>query len=154
MIDFTRENGEFLLTAQMTLPRPREAVFTFFADAMNLETLTPPWLQFEILTPQPISMRAGTLIDYRLRLRGFPVKWRTRITAWEPPARFVDEQLQGPYRLWVHEHTFADVPDGTLVNDRVRYRVPGGRLVNRLLVQRELNAIFSFRQARLREMLG
>lgn len=154
MIEFTREGGEFVLTARMAVPRPLDEVFTFFADAMNLERLTPPWLRFEILTPQPILMRAGTLIDYRLRLRGIPVKWRTEITAWDPPVRFVDEQLQGPYRLWVHEHTFVDAPDGTLVSDRVRYQVPGGRLVNRLLVQRELHAIFSYRQARLREMLG
>ena len=154
MIEFGRENREFTLQARMAVPRPSAEVFTFFADTMNLETLTPPWLRFEILTPQPILMRAGTLIDYRLRLRGIPVKWRTAITAWDPPVRFVDEQLQGPYRLWVHEHTFVDVANGTLVIDRVRYRVTGGRLVNRLMVQRELHTIFNYRQTRLRGMLG
>jgi ligand-binding SRPBCC domain-containing protein len=145
----------FELTARLALPRPAAEVFAFFADAGNLELLTPPWLHIEIRTPRPIAMRPGALIDYRLRLRGLPVSWRTAITAWEPPRRFVDEQLRGPYRLWVHEHTFEEQPDGTtLAGDRVRYAVPGGRLVHRLLVARDIRTIFAYREARMRELFG
>ena len=153
MIEFGCDGEIFTLAACMTLPRPRTEVFTFFADPGNLETLTPPWLRFHILTPQPVIMRVGALIDYRLRVHGLPVRWQSEITAWEPPVRFVDEQRRGPYRVWIHEHTFEEGDGGTEVWDRVRYIVLGGRLVNRLLVRRDLRAIFSFRQKRLREIL-
>jgi ligand-binding SRPBCC domain-containing protein len=143
------------LRTRIRLPQPRPEVFAFFADAGNLQALTPPWLHFQILTPMPLAMQRGALLDYRLRLRGIPVRWRTAITAWEPPCRFVDEQLRGPYRLWVHEHTFEETPDGgTAVADRVRYRVPGGALVNRLLVARDLKAVFTFRSATLLRLFG
>lgn len=145
----------FELTARAALARPRSEVFAFFGDAANLEALTPPWLGFEIRTPRPIAMGQGALIDYRISLRGIPVSWRTEITHWEPPHRFVDEQLRGPYRLWVHEHTFEEQPDGTtLAADRVRYAVLGGRLVNRLLVERDLRKIFAFREAKMSELFG
>ncbi len=145
----------FELTARAALARPRSEVFAFFGDAGNLEALTPPWLRFEIRTARPFAMRQGALIDYRLRLRGIPVSWRTEITCWEPPHRFVDEQLRGPYRRWVHEHTFEEAPDGTtLAGDRVRYAVLGGRLVHRLLVERDLRTIFAYREARMNELFG
>jgi len=96
-------------------------VFPFFAEARNLETLTPPWLKFEVLTPAPIVMRPGTLIDYRIRVHGLPIRWRTEITAWDPPHRFVDVQLHGPYTLWHHTHTFEERDGGTLCLDHVRY---------------------------------
>jgi ligand-binding SRPBCC domain-containing protein len=145
----------FELTARAALARPLSEVFGFFGDAANLEALTPPWLGFEIRTQRPIAMRQGALIDYRISLRGIPVSWRTEITLWEPPNRFVDEQLRGPYRLWVHEHTFEEQPDGTtLAGDRVRYAVLGGRLVNRLLVERDLRKIFAFREAKMSELFG
>lgn len=134
------------------LPRPRAEVFEFFADAGNLERLTPPWLAFEILTPRPIAMRVGALIDYRLRVHGVPLRWRTEITAWEPPQRFVDEQLRGPYRLWHHTHTFIEKDGGTAVQDRVRYAVLGGILVQRLLVERDVRTIFAYREKVLREI--
>lgn len=143
------------LHRSLWLPADVETVFAFFAEAGNLERLTPPLLRFEILTPQPIEMAEGTLIDYRLRIRGLPVRWRTRIAAWDPPHRFVDEQLRGPYRMWVHEHTFEPSDNGTVVRDRVRYRVPGGPLaplVHRLIVRRDVEAIFDFRERELRRI--
>lgn len=133
-------------SAELWLPQPPEKVFPFFADARNLETITPPWLKFEVLTPGPIEMKVGTLIDYRLKVHGFPLSWRTEITAWEPLHRFVDEQLCGPYRRWVHTHTFEPRDGGTLCHDRVEYAVPGGRLVNWLLVRRDVETIFRYRQ--------
>ena len=138
----------------MWLPHPLAIVFELFADACELETITPPWLRFEVLTPRPVDMRAGTLIDYRLRLHGIPIRWRSEISAWEPPLRFIDRQIRGPYRLWVHEHTFVESGGGTLVRDRVEYQVPGGRLVDRLFVRRDLLKIFRFRQETLRRILA
>ena len=149
-----RVGGGYVLTAEQALPHTPADVFPFFADAANLERITPPWLRFRIPTPLPIDMRAGALIDYRLRLRGVPVRWRTEITAWEPPHRFVDEQLRGPYRWWVHEHRFEPIEGGTLATDRVEYGVPGGRLAQRLLVGRDLERIFRYRQQALRDELG
>lgn len=142
------------LRTEILLPRPREEVFGFFADAGNLQAITPDWLHFRILTPRPIEMRPGALIEYRLRLHGLPLRWKTGITAWDPPHRFVDEQLRGPYRLWVHEHTFQEVDGGTLVGDYVRYAVLGGTMVNRLFVEGDVRRIFEFRQERLRERFG
>lgn len=144
----------FEVHARTRVPRPRPEVFAFFADAGNLEVLTPPFLGFRILTPQPIEMHPGTLIDYRISLHGLPLKWRTRIAVWEPPARFVDEQLKGPYRLWVHEHTFEDAGASTVVVDHVRYASPFGALANWLLVAREVKTIFAYREAKLKEVFG
>jgi ligand-binding SRPBCC domain-containing protein len=145
------------LRTGIRLPRPRSEVFGFFSDAANLQELTPPWLHFRVLTAQPIAMRKGALIDYRIRLHGLPIGWKTEITAWEPPRRFVDEQLRGPYRLWVHEHSFKEIEGGTLAGDFVRYSVPGGALgtlANRLLVARDLRTVFRYRHRRLQEMFG
>jgi ligand-binding SRPBCC domain-containing protein len=139
------------LTAQQELPAPPAAVFPFFADAANLEAITPPFLRFRILTPQPVAMHAGTLLDYRLRLHGVPIAWHTRITVWQPPVRFVDEQLHGPYAVWRHEHRFAATADGrgTTVTDEVLYAHAGGAIANRLLVAPDLERIFRYRQERL-----
>lgn len=144
--------GTFELTTRVWIPRPVDEVFRFFADAHNLNVITPPFLHFRILTPAPIPMRPGTLIDYRIRLRVLPITWRTRIATWEPPFRFVDEQLHGPYRLWRHTHTFSAVEGGTMMEDRVRYRVPGGAMVNALFVQRDLRRIFRYRLEALRQV--
>jgi ligand-binding SRPBCC domain-containing protein len=140
--------------SELWLPSPRNEVFSFFADASNLERITPPWLKFQILTPGPITMRAGALIDYRLRVHGLPIRWQTEITAWEPPFRFVDEQRRGPYRRWIHTHTFQARDGGTLCTDEVRYAVPGGRLINWLLVRRDVAAIFAYRATVLRAHFG
>ena len=145
----------FEFRARTRVPRPRAEVFAFFANAANLEKLTPPWLRFEILTPPPIEMRPGTLIDYRIHLRVIPLRWRTEITAWEPPHRFADQQLKGPYRLWLHEHTFEEEGDNaTICGDYVRYAVPFGALANWLLVARDVRQIFAYREKRLGEIFG
>lgn len=139
---------------ELWLPLPPEKVFPFFADAFNLEAITPPWLNFNILTPRPIPMREGTLIDYRLRVRGLPLRWRTRISAWQPPHRFVDEQLRGPYRQWIHTHTFEVRDGGTLCRDIVQYAVLFDYIVHPLFVRRDVEKIFAFRQAALRARFG
>lgn len=142
----------YRLEATQFLPYRREEVFEFFSDAFNLQTLTPAWLHFTVLTPPPIQIMRGTLIDYKLRLRGIPLRWQSRISVWEPPFRFVDEQVRGPYRLWHHEHVFEEVSGGTLCHDYVDYAVYGGRLINSLLVRPDLMKIFSIRQQKLREL--
>jgi ligand-binding SRPBCC domain-containing protein len=145
--------GVHELTTWQWLPRPRNEVFAFFSDARNLQRITPPFLGFRVLTPEPITMRVGTLIDYRLTLRGVPLRWRTEITAWDPPVRFEDIQLRGPYAEWIHTHTFEEQDQGTLVRDAVRYRLPGPDvvtgLVNRLLVAPDTRRIFEFRHRAL-----
>lgn len=130
---------------ELWLPRPLEEVFAFFSDATNLEAITPPWLRFRILTRTPIEMRCGTVIDYKLRIRGVPIRWRTLITAWEPPRRFVDEQVRGPYRLWRHEHTFEPGGAGTTMCDRVQYALPCDLLLHRWLVRPDIERIFAHR---------
>jgi ligand-binding SRPBCC domain-containing protein len=141
------------LSASQWIARPIAEVFDFFADAHNLEALTPASLRFGVVTPRPIDMGSGTTIDYRLRLHGIPIRWRSEIETWQPPYRFVDVQLRGPYRFWRHEHAFREDEGGTTVFDHVRYRAPGGGLVNRVLVARDLKKIFRYRQARLPGML-
>jgi ligand-binding SRPBCC domain-containing protein len=146
--------AEHRFMCEIQLARPIEEVFAFFADAQNLQTLTPPWLRFEILTRGSIKMARGTRIDYRLRLHGFPLRWTSEITAWEPPRRFVDEQVRGPYRVWIHQHTFEERDGGTVVRDDVRYAVPGGALIDRLFVRPDLRKVFEYRHSRLREIFG
>jgi ligand-binding SRPBCC domain-containing protein len=148
----------YRLHTSLWLPLPRIEVFAFFADAKNLERITPSFLAFRILTPTPLEMRSGTVIDYRVGLRGLPMKWRSKITTWEPPARFVDVQVRGPYREWTHTHTFEERDDGTLVIDSVHYSLRGpsfiGRLVNSLLVAPDLTRIFTFRHEALEDAFG
>jgi ligand-binding SRPBCC domain-containing protein len=137
------------LERSQLVPADPDDVFEFFARARNLERLTPPWLRFQVLTPEPIAMREGTLIDYRLRLHRLPIRWHTRIERWVPPRTFVDRQLRGPYRLWHHRHEFTAAPGGTLMRDRVHYALPLGALgaLALPLVRRDLRAIFDHRQA-------
>jgi ligand-binding SRPBCC domain-containing protein len=152
-----REGLDHVLEARSMLPLPLDQVFPFFAAATNLEALTPPWLRFSIVTPAPIDIRRGSLIDYRLRLHGVPLRWRTEIVEWEPPHLFVDRQVRGPYHTWLHEHRFLEVAGGVVVADRVRYRIRGGRLVHRAAnattAARDLRAIFAYRQERLQALL-
>lgn len=136
------------LHREQFLDRPLTEVFDFFSQARNLERLTPPWLRFEVLEPAPAEMGSGTLIDYRLRVHGIPLRWTSRIEDWEENTRFVDRQIRGPYRLWHHTHEFEAIGSGTLIRDTVRYSIglgPLGELARLLQVQRDLDDVFSYR---------
>ena len=140
----------------MSIELPRDEVFEFFADAFNLQKITPPDVCFRVLTPAPIELRKGTRIDYRLSVFRFPFYWRTEFTLWEPPVRFVDEQESGPYRSWVHSHEFSDLGGITLVRDRVQYELPWSPLgeLAHPVVRRKLEYIFDFRQAKIQRLLS
>lgn len=156
-IRIDRARRGYTLHAEVRLPRPIDDVFPFFADAHNLDRLTPPNLRFEILTPAPIEMGVGALIDYRIRLRAIPMGWRTRITEWDPPHGFADEQLRGPYRWWIHRHRFTPDGDGTIMTDAVDYAVPGGPLaplIHTLMVRRDVRRIFEYRTTAITEIFG
>jgi len=147
----------YRLERQQRFARPRREIFEFFADAHNLEAITPDWLNFHIVTPGRIQIEAGTLIDYRLRLFGVPIRWRTVIEAFDRPVRFIDRQLRGPYALWHHTHEFVEEGGGTLMTDRVDYRIPLGpigRFAHWLFVRRMLEAIFDFRRDKITQLLG
>ena len=152
-----RTGRTWRLTMSQWLNKPREELFTFFSDAYNLEKITPGLLSFKVVTPAPIHMQPGTLIDYKLRVRGIPIRWRTLIATWDPPGRFTDEQLKGPYKRWHHTHTFTEEDGGTRCKDVVEYAPPGGPLaplINSLLVQRDVESIFAHRATVLAEMFG
>lgn len=139
-----------LLERSQRVEVPIDRAFAFYGDERNLEPLTPPWLHFEVTTPRPISMASGTLLEYRLKLHGVPIRWRTRIDSWEPPSRFTDFQEKGPYSIWEHTHTFeADGESATIIRDHVRYAIPFGplgTLAHRLFVRRDLERIFDYRR--------
>jgi ligand-binding SRPBCC domain-containing protein len=143
------------LQRSLFLPRPRQEVFPFFAEVANLQRITPASLGFEFLTPLPVEMRAGARIEYRIRLLGMPVYWTTRITAWDPPHSFQDEQLRGPYKEWVHTHTFEAVDGGTMMRDSIRYRLPLWPLgvLALPLVRLQLGAIFRYREQAIGRIL-
>ena len=145
------------LRREQRIPRPIEEVFLFFSDARNLAEITPPWLGFRTLTPGPIQIAVGTQIRYRLSLHGVPVSWTTEIRRWDPPRRFIDVQFSGPYQLWHHTHRFEARDGGTRMSDVVRYRLlfgPLGRLVNALVVRRDVEGIFEYRNRRIAEIFG
>jgi ligand-binding SRPBCC domain-containing protein len=145
------------LHREQLIPRPIGEVFAFFAEARNLERITPPWLAFSLRGPEPDQMSAGTLIEYRLRLHGIPLRWISRIEVWEPGRAFEDVQVKGPYRLWHHRHEFRKAGGGTLVQDHVRYALPLGplgELAHAAIVERDLARIFAFRYAAVKEILA
>lgn len=146
-----------LVTRERWVSAPIERTFEFFSDAFKLELITPPSLRFQMLTPGPIEVDQGTVLDYRLRVHGVPIRWRSVIEKWEPPSRFVDRQLKGPYKLWLHTHTFEARGGGTVVGDVVRYALPLGPIgdvVNRLVVRRDLEDIFDYRYEAISRLLA
>ena len=148
--------AEHILIRELTLDLPIKKVFDFFADAGNLERITPLELNFHIITAQPIDIKKGTLIDYHLKVRGFPVKWQTIISEWNPPHLFVDKALKSPYKQWIHRHTFTELSENkTFIKDEVKYRLPLEPLgdLAHWFVRRELNYIFDFRQKSVMEIL-
>ncbi len=149
--------SEYLLERRQSIQANLDRVFDFFADAANLEVLTPPWLHFRILTPLPIEMKTGALIQYRIRWRFVPVRWTTEILDWTPGRQFVDQQIRGPYRLWHHTHIFEETTDGVLMTDRVRYALPmglAGRCMHAVTVRRDLDAIFDHRARQVERVFG
>ena len=146
-----------ILERTQWVPAGIDETFAFFADAANLESITPPWLHFRILTPLPIAMHVGALIEYQLRLHGLPVHWRTRISDWQPGVAFVDEQLRGPYAKWVHMHTFKPERGGTWLGDRIEYALPLdplSRRVHPLYVRPLVERSFDHRRVVIRERFG
>lgn len=140
------------ITHEILVKHPIGAVFDFFSKAENLNLITPPELNFKILTPLPIEMKKGTVIDYKIMLNGLPFSWKTEITVWEPPFRFVDTQLKGPYKVWIHEHTFTETPQGTVIKDSVDYLPKGWiaePLIHNFFVRKRLEHIFDYRQKKL-----
>jgi ligand-binding SRPBCC domain-containing protein len=147
----------YTLQREQLVPLAPTEAFEFFSDALNLEAITPPWLHFEVMTDGPIAMRPGTLIEYRLRLHALPLRWLTRIEAWERGRGFADVQVRGPYRLWHHTHRFEAHAAGTIMRDVVRYALPLGalgRLARALFVRRDLERIFDFRRDAVAALLG
>jgi ligand-binding SRPBCC domain-containing protein len=134
---------------ELWLPLDPAELFGFFSDATNLDMLTPPWLHFHVVTPPPIAMKPGALIDYEMKIHGLKIRWRTRINIWEPPHRFVDEQIVGPYQRWLHEHTFVSHDGGTKVCDLVTYAAPLDFLTHRFLVRPDIEKIFAYRSHEL-----
>lgn len=144
-----------ILKKEQVVPRPVNEVFTFFEKPENLARITPPRLGFRIVTPSPIVMRSGARFEYTIRVMGVRIRWTSLISEYEPPFRFVDEQVRGPYAYWHHTHTFVEVEGGTLVGDEVRYALPLGvlgSLARRLAVRRQLEDIFSYRARVIDEM--
>lgn len=147
----------YKLQRRQCVPRPIEEAFAFFADAQNLDLLTPDWLRFRLRTPAPIVMQAGARIEYEIRWRGFPLRWLTEIEQWVPNQLFVDVQRRGPYGLWHHLHRFTSTPEGTEIEDVVRYALPlgiVGRMAHGLLVKRDVASIFEYRRKRIAELFG
>jgi ligand-binding SRPBCC domain-containing protein len=147
-----------LLRREQRLDHPADEVFAFFSDARNLEAITPALLRFRIITPEPLRLRRGAFLQYRLRLHGVGLAWDTLIEDWSPPRRFVDVQVRGPFALWHHTHDFAPLPGAaTLMRDTVRYAIGFGalgELAHRVLVARDLRAIFDHRAARVPALLA
>ena len=154
-IRHNHQQGNFELTTEIELQRPIDEVFAFFSDAENLQRITPTWLNFNILTDLPVEMKQGQILEYKLRLHGVPIRWKSEICIWDPNKRFVDRQLSGPYGSWWHEHLFRDLGGKeTLMQDRVLYTVPGGRMIHKLLVKKDLMRIFEYRREMIREIFA
>lgn len=152
-----QNRAPFVFETYQKIDRYLPDVFSFFSQAENLQKLTPPWLNFKILTSLPIEMKKGTLIDYQLTLIGIPLKWRTEITVWEPPYRFVDEQLSGPYKLWRHEHLFVDEFSVTHMKDTIEYDFFGWflkPLIKKFFIEPQVKKIFNYRFSQINRLFS
>lgn len=146
-----------IISRETAVSKPIEEVFAFFINAENLNVITPPELNFTIITPLPIDIKKGTLIDYKIKLNGVSFKWKTEITLWEPPFRFIDTQLKGPYKVWIHEHICVSQGNGTIVKDIVSYLPPGWLfepVIHKLVVKKRLDRIFDYRQNKIRSIFN
>ena len=153
--DFVIMSVDYNFETQTIIPENRDKVFSFFSKAENLEILTPKWLNFRIITPLPIEMKEGALIDYKLKLFGIPFHWQTRITVWDPPNRFVDEQIKGPYSKWNHEHLFVPEGNRTQMRDHVSYAIPVfSSLLHKLFIRKNVERIFRYRQEKITGVFG
>jgi ligand-binding SRPBCC domain-containing protein len=155
--DLKGEMKTYHLEKISQVDKPLQEVFEFFSEAENLGRITPPNLRFEILTPTPIEMKVGTLIDYRIKIYNIPFYWRTEITIWDPPHRFVDVQLKGPYKSWIHEHRFKEKDGITLMTDTIEYQVPGGYLaplLHQLKIKKDVEKIFEYREKIITEIFS
>lgn len=147
----------YTLKREQTLPAPRSTIFPFFSNPANLERITPDYLSFQLETAVPVDMSEGQVLSYSLSLHGIPFSWKSRVEVWEPPERFVDVQLQGPYRSWRHEHVFYESSGNTRIVDEVQYEVPGwflSPLIHWLFVRNDVEEIFSYRQQKMEELFG
>ncbi|MBL7883349.1 MAG: SRPBCC family protein [Bacteroidia bacterium] len=141
-----------ILKRETIINKPIQEVFDFFSKAENLNKITPPNMNFKILTPLPIQMKKGTLIDYRIKVNSIPFKWKTEITDWNPPFRFIDTQLKGPYNTWIHEHIFEERDEKTIMMDIVQFKSPGWFLepiIHLLFIEKKVKAIFDYREEQL-----
>ena len=148
-------SSPYKLFREQVVPRPLKQVFDFFSRAENLEQITPPWLSFKVLRVHPEPVQRGTLIDYRLKLRGLPLRWTSKIILWEPPHQFTDVQVRGPYKLWHHTHSFAEEGAGTRITDEVLYQLPFGpigKLAHWATVRRDVERIFAYREEKVRSL--
>jgi ligand-binding SRPBCC domain-containing protein len=148
--------SRYVLERRQWVAHPLAETFAFFAEPANLTRITPPWLGLRILTPPPLLMAKGLAIDYRVRILGLPMRWCSLIADYDPPRGFRDVQLLGPYRAWDHVHEFSEERGGTLVRDRVVYEPPlgpRGSILNRLVIRRQLDALFEYRRERIAALL-
>ena len=145
----------FRLEAKQLIHKPLEEVFGFFSRPENLVKITPAKLHFKILTPSPLEMKQGALIDYTIKMFKVPIHWRTLITTYEPPFRFVDVQIKGPYSFWHHTHIFKEVSDGVEIYDEVHYSIPFGllgKILHTLWIKKDLNNIFEHRRGVIEDL--
>ncbi|MFT4543167.1 MAG: ligand-binding SRPBCC domain-containing protein [Planctomycetota bacterium] len=154
MIALSNRKKTFVLESEQWIGRSIDSVFEFFSHPNNLEALTPPWLHFRVLKASTETIREGTTIDYQLRLHGIPLRWRSIIESWNPPFEFVDRQIRGPYRSWVHRHSFEPSSAGVLMKDHVEYSILGGSLVNRFFVRPDVQRIFAYRSEHIEAALN
>ena len=140
---------QFTIERRQVVPMPLAETFAFYAEPRNLARITPRWLHFRMVCGESLTMRKGLRIHYRIRPFGIPQRWTSEITEFDPPHRFVDEQIEGPYRSWRHVHEFREVAGGTEIFDRVAYELPLGplgRIAHALVVRRQLQSIFGYRE--------